>query len=676
MKRIFFVFFIFFFASIEVHAQSHNESELVSSSTLISGWDVENLEETSKSLNTSNHTNSARSIDLVDNDTRLFVHARSTRNVVSYKLVTPGDISSAVYISEFDTSPYLGSKSQSSAGHGVYIDRNNLERMWLWNRTEVWQFDLSTPGDITTATKSGYKNLSSYVTRGHDIDFRPDGKVFYVEDRNQETVHQFILAQPWDIETLKWEYTLDISSHHTAVRGIEFDPTGRIMFLLDTSLKEIQQYKLDESWEISTATFDKSMPVNISNPRGLTWNENGTSAYVMNTSNGRITQYDMKSIPTFVQLSSPYNEKRNLSFPVNLKWEALNNAEYYDVQISASENFSDIVKEAGSEGTTLSTTVLNDTTGYFWRVRARVNEQTSQWSDIWSFETELRVPEVPIWDSKNEIYVSTRPKVYWISPVRAETFHLQLSGNIDFNNPKLNVESIDSAHFKIEEELNGGSTYYWRVRAGNDSGYSEWSEVWEFTANKEPKVVELKEPKNAESVNENPTLYWGTSISVDSYHLQLSKDYDFAEKKLDVKDIKDTEYMVEEKLQNNREYYWRVRAVYQNDYSDWSETQSFTVGNATSTNQYDSPIVFELQQNYPNPFNPTTQIKYSIPEATHVSLDVYNTLGQLVANLVNEYQSTGLHEVSFDASNLSTGLYLYRIQTKSYSETRRMMLMK
>ena len=494
MKRIFFVFFVFFFATIETRAQSHNESEFISSSTINSGWDVAILEETDKILNTSNYTSNARSIDLVANDSRLYVHARSTQNVVSYELETPGDISSAVFVNEFDTSPYLGTKSQSSVGHGFYIERDYLERMWLWNRTEVWQFDLSTSGDISTATKSGYKDLSNYVTRGHDIDFRPDGKVFYVEDRVQETVHQFSLSEPWNIETLNWEYTLDISSRHSAVRGIEFDPTGKIMFLLDTSLQEIQQYKLDEAWEISTATFEKATPISFSNPRGLTWNENGTSAYVMNASNGRITQYDMRTLPTLVQLSSPYNEKKSLSFPVNLKWEAFYNAEYYDVQISASKDFNDIIKESGSEGATLSTTVLSETTGYFWRVRARVNEETSKWSTIWSFETELRVPEVPIWDSKNEIYVSTRPEIYWVSPVRAETFHLLLSGNIDFNNPKLNVESIDSAKFKIAEELNGGSTYYWRVRAGNDSGYSEWSEVWEFTTSKKPKVVELKAP--------------------------------------------------------------------------------------------------------------------------------------------------------------------------------------
>ena len=85
---------------------------------------------------------------------------------------------------------------------------------------------------------------------------------------------------------------------------------------------------------------------------------------------------------------------------------------------------------------------------------------------------------------------------------------------------------------------------------------------------------------------------------------------------------------------------------------------------------------FKLRQNHPNPFNPVTRISYSLPEQARVRLVVYNLLGQPVATLVDEVRGPGVHMAAFDASGLSGGTYLYRIQAGTYRMTRAMILVK
>jgi hypothetical protein len=88
------------------------------------------------------------------------------------------------------------------------------------------------------------------------------------------------------------------------------------------------------------------------------------------------------------------------------------------------------------------------------------------------------------------------------------------------------------------------------------------------------------------------------------------------------------------------------------------------------------PTDFELFQNYPNPFNPSTTISYALPHRSHVTLTVFNTLGQKEAELVNGDIDAGYHEIQFNASNLASGVYFYRMQAGSYVETKKLLLVR
>jgi len=88
------------------------------------------------------------------------------------------------------------------------------------------------------------------------------------------------------------------------------------------------------------------------------------------------------------------------------------------------------------------------------------------------------------------------------------------------------------------------------------------------------------------------------------------------------------------------------------------------------------PQQFQLLQNYPNPFNPSTTIEYHVPKVSRVRIAVYNLLGQEIKVLVDGMQSPGIHRVTFDASNLPSGVYIYRMQSKGKVFSRKMLLMK
>jgi len=102
----------------------------------------------------------------------------------------------------------------------------------------------------------------------------------------------------------------------------------------------------------------------------------------------------------------------------------------------------------------------------------------------------------------------------------------------------------------------------------------------------------------------------------------------------------------------------------------------FTTPTSSEPAVADLPVEVTLHQNYPNPFNPSTQITFEIPEASHVRLEVFDMSGRRVALLVDEGRPAGGHTVNFDASGLSSGIYMSRLQSGAHTVTRRMTLVK
>lgn len=110
--------------------------------------------------------------------------------------------------------------------------------------------------------------------------------------------------------------------------------------------------------------------------------------------------------------------------------------------------------------------------------------------------------------------------------------------------------------------------------------------------------------------------------------------------------------------------------------SGWTALSSTGVTNVRESYQDNLPVSFNVSQNYPNPFNPSTKIVYTVAEPSNINLAVYNILGQQVAQLANGFKNVGTYEVTFDAEELASGLYLYTFEAGNTRITKKMTLLK
>ncbi len=181
-----------------------------------------------------------------------------------------------------------------------------------------------------------------------------------------------------------------------------------------------------------------------------------------------------------------------------------------------------------------------------------------------------------------------------------------------------------------------------------------------------------------EAASENPELQWELVEGASYYEVQLARSPAFSTLLFSATDIPTT--AVEAATEGpGLPHYWRVRGfAATGEAGPWSLPWSFTTQGTPVDTETDTslPAQFVLEGNYPNPFNPQTTITYSLPQTTEVHLGVYDALGREVTVLADGMQPAGRHEVVFEAVDLPSGVYLYRLVASGQVRTGRMVLLK
>jgi DNA-binding beta-propeller fold protein YncE len=265
------------------------------STTLVRDYEYVDFEKyfyTGISLDISNESENARATHWKPDGTQFYITGRYTENVVNYSVSEPWNVGSAAYRNQFDLSGETGSTDQQSVPHGLFL-RDDGHKMWVFNRTEMWGYNLESAWDVTTAEKGYYIYLGEHVQRGHDFEFNPDGSKLFIDDRDAQAVHEYHLSNPWDITTAEWFYTLDISAQEQEVRGLEMVMDGSVMLLMDTVRQEILQYTLSGPYDLRTARFHNAFDVSSQavQPRGLSVHPELKYIYVTGRDHQEVYQY-------------------------------------------------------------------------------------------------------------------------------------------------------------------------------------------------------------------------------------------------------------------------------------------------------------------------------------------------------------------------------------------------
>ena len=392
-------------------------------------------------------------------------------------------------------------------------------------------------------------------------------------------------------------------------------------------------------------------------------------------------------------LASPQDSATDVELLPLFTWSNVDGATSFTLQVSTASDFSALVLDESGitiEEFEMTTNALQELTTYYWRVNATDGSRVSDWSTVFSFTTLTTTLEVPVLVSPandaNDVDLSGTELV-WNSVGDATNYSVEVATDDAFSNVVASQTDSPDTSFVIGDDiLQYETTYYWRVKATAEGKASEWSSPNNFLTVLPPLVApELTSPADG---SENLLLLvnfeWDSAVNATSYGLQVATENTFGSLVVDETGLTETTFSVEEStLEGMTTYFWRVKSEDGDRSSDWSAVWSFTTEDPSDVEDYKAgiPEEFSLFQNYPNPFNPSTKIRYNLPEASHVKIVIVDLLGREVAELYNSFQSAGYFELNWDASNMSSGNYIYKIDVKTetgkmYSDMKKMQFLK
>jgi|GEM_PF-3523176 len=271
--------------------------------------------------------------------------------------------------------------------------------------------------------------------------------------------------------------------------------------------------------------------------------------------------------------------------------------------------------------------------------------------------------------------VVTNLNLTWTPVANATAYEVQVATDANFNMLiPLQRSEVNTTNLNIEPGIVQTFTkYYWRVKAKNSGFSSHFSTAFNFrTAGTAVQELNFLKAYIFNLVNGDRINQFKANDLLEKLNQAIDK-VNANNKTGAIAKILQFEFKVSCYMNENNISYYDGNKMLDNSNGT---IQILGGDNAISNENNVNVDKFALNQNYPNPFNPATVISYKIPDNGYVTLKIYNLLGEEIVTLINKYQEEGSYTAIWDASNLSSGIYIYRLESGSYIESKKMVLKK
>lgn len=379
----------------------------------------------------------------------------------------------------------------------------------------------------------------------------------------------------------------------------------------------------------------------------------------------KLTDKNQTSPPQTPTPKLPENLAKNVKVSNALTWSLTDNTNKYILQVSTNSNFSSLVIDKNALPTNAYLpNELTHSTQYWWRVAANNDAGTSPWSEVFTFTTALPLPAKVVLKTPaiNADIKTTTPTLAWEAADRADTYAVQIANDNTFEGfaIKFTKSGIEDLSAEVTpNRLVNNTTYYWRVRASNGTGYGEFSEIWSFNIGSSmPGPVLLYPANGAQNIEQHPIIKWGEIEGADSYRIQITTKENF-EGSLVVNQsgLTDKEFLFNTSEPGTL-YKWRARGESSGGNGDWSQVNSFTTDPSSSVSSF-------VERNllmFPNPANEQIKLQLNLFSIAPIKILIFDIEGNVVHESTS-ITSEGVNEYIINISHLPISTYTISINS-------------
>ena len=623
----------------------------------------------------------------------------------------------------------------SSGIRGIDVNQNTNDVYWVDNRLDIiakWDKSerfirvlksnttsapLSSPYDVSVNpetellvwTEEGREEISSYnnsegynvIIKWFDEPVRLEtdliNRKLYWSDNDRGTIHRS------DLDGGNME-TLQESKTSGYVSDMAIDPYNNILYWIDTSYEDIFKY------EIKTKRVTKILDSGIDGATGIAFNPIDQKLYVANRDDANIFKVNTDGSLFQIILDS----RDGLSYVEDIEIDTLNNRIIWTERGSGVEG----IKAADFDGNnirTLARTGIEDPVGVaidkkgtiYWTDPSRDRiESLGRYIRTVLVQSRLNPYDIEIGDSYNippivsninidvqedsSLYLKSNDFKSSFSDITGDTLNKVIISTLPTNgylihqkdtlktSIQLNISEMDSLVYLPLKNYFGNDTFYWN---GSDGElYAEDSALVIITVtnvNDAPFFVKEINDLEIETNSSDSVFIWDFVQDVENADSLLIYSYDVVPREGLTIDYDPKSGQISIVSSSTIQTYSVQITAEDLDGASATDTLSVNVIEGISSEILtEIPQEFSLSQNYPNPFNPTTNIQFGLPEDADVKLTVYNMLGQVVSELVNDRRTAGFHTVTFDARSLASGIYIYQIEAGAFTQTKKLTLIK